>query len=117
MFATRRCRRSSAIHGWSREIENSTGWIGANCVIYNGVDTEDYHPRLAAIHRDEIRHRLGITENAPLLLYVGSGYERKGVPQLLPAFATLKRRDAQLVIIGADRKLHATKTTQQPALD
>lgn len=78
-------------------------------VIYNGVDTEDYHPRLAEIHRQVTRHRLGIAENAPLLLYVGSGYERKGVPQLLQAFSTLKRNDAQLIIIGADRKLAATK--------
>lgn len=78
-------------------------------VIYNGVDTEDYHPRLTAIHRQDTRRRLGIAENAPLLLYVGSGYERKGVPQLLQAFSTVKRSDAQLVVIGADRKLMATK--------
>ena len=78
-------------------------------VIYNGVDTEDYHPRLATIHRQATRLRLGIAENAPLMLYVGSGYERKGVPQLLNAFSTLKRSDAQLVVIGADRKLVATK--------
>ena len=80
-------------------------------VIYNGVDTEDYHPRLAAIHRQEIRQNMGIPANAPLLLYVGSGYERKGVPQLLQAFATLKRSDAQLIVIGDDRKLQATKAT------
>jgi UDP-glucose:(heptosyl)LPS alpha-1,3-glucosyltransferase len=78
-------------------------------VIYNGVDTADYHPRLSEVHREETRSRLGIAEDAPLLLYVGSGYERKGVPQLLQAFSSLKRRDAQLVIIGADRKLQATK--------
>ena len=78
-------------------------------VIYNGVDTEDYHPRLATIHRQSIRRRLGIVEDAPLLLYVGSGYERKGVPQLLKAFSTLKRSDAQLLVIGADRKLASTK--------
>lgn len=40
-------------------------------VIYNGVDTEDYHPRLATIHRQATRRRLGIAENAPLMLYVG----------------------------------------------
>ena len=80
-------------------------------VIYNGVDTEDYHPRLAAIHRQEIRQNMGIPENAPLLLYVGSGYERKGVPQLLQAFATLRRNDAQLIVIGDDRKLQATKAS------
>lgn len=78
-------------------------------VIYNGVDTDDFHPRLAELHRTAVRHRLGIHPEAPLLLYVGSGYERKGVPQLLQAFASLRRRDTHLVIIGADRRLQATK--------
>lgn len=78
-------------------------------VIYNGVDTEDFHPRLAGIHRQATRLRLGIPETVPLLLFVGSGYERKGVPQLLQAFASMNRREAHLIIIGADRKLHAMK--------
>ena len=79
-------------------------------VIYNGVDTEDFHPRLAEAYRQETRLHLGIPPHVPLLLYVGSGYERKGVPQLLRAFASLKRRDAHLIVIGDDRKLQPTKT-------
>lgn len=78
-------------------------------IIYNGVDTEDFHPRLAAIHREATRKNLGISDNTPTLLYVGSGYERKGVPQLLQAFALMNQHNAHLIIIGADRKLKATK--------
>ncbi|HSG22541.1 MAG TPA: glycosyltransferase family 4 protein [Azonexus sp.] len=78
-------------------------------IIYNGVDTGDFHPRLAAMHRQSARQSLGISESVPLLLYVGSGYERKGVPQLLQAFARLNHPEAHLVVIGADRRLKATK--------
>jgi UDP-glucose:(heptosyl)LPS alpha-1,3-glucosyltransferase len=78
-------------------------------VIYNGVDTEDFHPRLAGLHRSSTRQKLGVPESAPVLLYVGSGYERKGVPQLLAAFAQLNHPAAQILIIGADRKLKATQ--------
>jgi UDP-glucose:(heptosyl)LPS alpha-1,3-glucosyltransferase len=78
-------------------------------VIYNGVDTDDFHPRLAGIHRQSTRQSLGIAQTVPVLLYVGSGYARKGVPQLLQAFSTMNERDAHLIIIGADRKLQAAK--------
>jgi len=44
-----------------------------------------------------------------VLLFVGSGFERKGVPQLLRAAAAMQRQDAQIVIVGADRKLKAMR--------
>ncbi|HLO64571.1 MAG TPA: glycosyltransferase family 4 protein, partial [Azonexus sp.] len=48
-------------------------------------------------------------DEAPLLLFVGSGFERKGVPQLLRAAARMQRKDARIVIVGADRKLKAMR--------
>ncbi len=78
-------------------------------VIYNGVDLEDFHPRLREIHRAKQRAIMGIGEDVPVLLYVGSGFERKGVPQLLQAFSLLESRDAHLIVVGADRKLKAMK--------
>jgi UDP-glucose:(heptosyl)LPS alpha-1,3-glucosyltransferase len=77
-------------------------------VIYNGIDAEDFHPRLAA-HRLQVRQQAGIPDAVPLLLFVGSGFERKGVPQLLQALVGMQRRDAHLVIVGADRKLKAMR--------
>lgn len=76
-------------------------------VIYNGVDTEFFHPGLADEFRSQTRRLSGIPAEAPLLLFVGSGFERKGVPQLLRAFALARNRTAHLVIIGADRRLKA----------
>jgi UDP-glucose:(heptosyl)LPS alpha-1,3-glucosyltransferase len=78
-------------------------------VIYNGVDTDDFHPRLGALHRTAVRKSLGVSDATPLLLYVGSGYERKGVPQLLRAFIGAARSGAHLVVVGADRQLKATR--------
>lgn len=76
-------------------------------VIYNGVDTAVFHPSLAEEFRAVTRAQAGIPHDAPLLLFVGSGFERKGVPQLLRAFAAVRTTGAHLVIIGADRKLKA----------
>jgi UDP-glucose:(heptosyl)LPS alpha-1,3-glucosyltransferase len=73
-------------------------------VIYNGVDLEHFHPRLRAEHRAAVRATLGIDAATPIILFVGSGFERKGVPTLLPALARMKRRDAVLLVVGRDRK-------------
>jgi len=72
-------------------------------VIENGVDLENFHPRLSTEWRERQRHALGIDADAPVFLYVGSGFERKGVPQLLAAIAKMKSRQAQFVIVGQDR--------------
>jgi len=76
-------------------------------VIYNGVDTAVFHPSLDGEFRASTRAQAAIPQDAPLLLFVGSGFERKGVPQLLRAFAAARTGEAHLVIVGADRKLQA----------
>lgn len=74
-------------------------------VIYNGVDLEAFHPGLAGEHRQAVRREHGIAEETPLFLFVGNGFERKGVPQLLRAFATMRNKDARLAIVGGDKKM------------
>ena len=76
-------------------------------LIENGVDLEHFHPRLAAAHRVELRGRLGIAAEAPLFLYVGGGFERKGVPRLLRAFAAMASQEVHLLVVGGDRSLKA----------
>ncbi|MBI2960018.1 MAG: glycosyltransferase family 4 protein [Betaproteobacteria bacterium] len=76
-------------------------------VIHNGVDLEHFHPRVKAEHRAAMRARLGIAGDATVFLFVGSGFERKGVPQLLEAFARLEDRSARLAIVGVDRSQRA----------
>jgi UDP-glucose:(heptosyl)LPS alpha-1,3-glucosyltransferase len=78
-------------------------------VIYNGVDTAQFQPALADEFRATTRAATGIAPSVPLLLFVGSGFERKGVPQLLQAAARMQRTEARIVIVGADRKLKVMK--------
>ena len=72
-------------------------------VIYSGVDTGAFHPDLKK-HRGEIRARHGIPEEATLFLFVGSGFERKGMAALLQAMAMLPG-EPFLLVVGRDRKL------------
>jgi UDP-glucose:(heptosyl)LPS alpha-1,3-glucosyltransferase len=44
-----------------------------------------------------------------LFLFVGNGFERKGVPRLLRAFAALSERTARLLVVGGDRRLEAAR--------
>ncbi|MGE5469021.1 MAG: glycosyltransferase family 4 protein, partial [Ignavibacteria bacterium] len=72
-------------------------------VIHNGVDLERFHPGLRDEHRARVRAELALPADAPVVLFVGSGFERKGVPMLLRALAAMKRGDTQLVVVGKDR--------------
>jgi len=72
-------------------------------VIYSGVDLETFHPRLKEAHRQSVRAQLGIPGDATLFLFVGSGFERKGLAALLRALAE-QPSSAQLAVIGHDRR-------------
>lgn len=72
-------------------------------VVHNGVDLEYFNPGLKALHRAEMRARLGIADDTPVILYVGSGFARKGVPQLLQAMTYLQHDKAVAVIVGKDK--------------
>lgn len=59
-------------------------------VIYNGVDLEYFHPGL----------RQKPAAGRPVVLFVGSGFERKGLPTLLEAMVDV---DAELQVVGRDK--------------
>ena len=72
-------------------------------VIHNGVDLEHFHPGLRDEHRARLRAELGIAADAPVILFVGSGFERKGVPTLMRALAGMKHQAAHAIVVGKDR--------------
>lgn len=82
-------------------------------LIENGVDLDVFNPAQVSIHRAGIRRASGIPESVPLLLHVGSGFARKGVPQLLQAMARCAGGEFHLAIVGADRKLNALRATAE----
>lgn len=71
-------------------------------IIRNGVDTDYYRPP-TDIERARSRGELGVNRNRTVFTYVGSGFERKGVKQLLHAMTHLS--DAHLFIVGSDKHL------------
>jgi UDP-glucose:(heptosyl)LPS alpha-1,3-glucosyltransferase len=71
-------------------------------VIYNGVDLAAFNPTLRDEWRARKRAELGISDSAMVFLFVGSGFARKGVPQLLRAMTGV--RGAHLIVVGEDRE-------------
>ncbi len=71
-------------------------------VVYNGVDLARFHPRLRETTRVATRAELGVPAAASVLLFAGSGFERKGLDVALGALRTLADRAARLVVIGRD---------------
>ncbi|MFT4171896.1 MAG: glycosyltransferase family 4 protein [Rhodocyclaceae bacterium] len=72
-------------------------------VIHNGVDLARFSPDLRATHRDAVRAALGVGHRTPVVVYVGSGFARKGVAQLIDALQKPALAQAELWIIGKDR--------------
>ena len=77
-------------------------------LIYNGVDSEKFTPATNSHKREDLRDtlrtELGIPKSSLILLFVGSGFERKGVPLLLQLMKELPL-NIHLVIIGKDRRM------------
>ncbi len=71
-------------------------------VIYNGVDPRFFdHSDLNEL-RTKQRETLGIDDETYLLLFAGSGFERKGLLYLIEAVAKLKERNinVKLMVVG-----------------
>jgi UDP-glucose:(heptosyl)LPS alpha-1,3-glucosyltransferase len=73
-------------------------------VIHNGVEWDSFAGpfRESMEQKDAIRRELNFKQDMHYFLYVGSGYERKGVNFIINAL-TLLPRYCYLVVIGKDR--------------
>ena len=68
--------------------------------IYNGVDLDRFHPDNRGRHRRAARAEAGIPDGAWLLLFVGSGFARKGLDTAIEALATAGDPGARLLVTG-----------------
>ncbi len=73
-------------------------------LIRNAVDAVAFHPGLRQEMRAPVRQQLGIPREAHVVLHVGSGFERKGVPALLEALARARNRP-WAIVVGRDKRL------------
>jgi len=67
-------------------------------LIYNGVDTDAFRPDESGQKRREVRSRHSIDMDVPVIIYVGSGFERKGLGRLISAMREVP--DAVVIAIG-----------------
>jgi UDP-glucose:(heptosyl)LPS alpha-1,3-glucosyltransferase len=69
-------------------------------VIYNGVDLQRFHPANRGTMRAAARAEAGLPAEAWTALFVGSGFERKGLATAVEAMAVLGDPRSRLVVIG-----------------
>src|SRR3989339_1743464 len=69
-------------------------------VIYNGVDTDAFTPRARLQYRDTVRAKYRIASDEVLLLFVGSGFKRKGLKYVIDAFPFIKDKKIKLLVVG-----------------
>jgi len=69
-------------------------------VVYNGVRLDRFHPDNRNRFRSEMRKRFKISDGEVVVLFVGSGFERKGLEYLVKAVQYLERKNWRLVLVG-----------------
>jgi UDP-glucose:(heptosyl)LPS alpha-1,3-glucosyltransferase len=69
-------------------------------VVYNGVSLKRFHPENKKRFRLRIREKLNIPEKKILILFVGSGFERKGLKFLLESLEFLSSDNWHLLLMG-----------------
>jgi len=69
-------------------------------LIYNGVDLARFTPDKRARHRTAMRAELGVDAADWCVLFVGSGFERKGLGPLVDGLASMSDRRARLIVAG-----------------
>lgn len=69
-------------------------------IIYNGVDLARFTPENRVKWRDDVRKGLSIPQDSLVLLFVGSGFERKGLNTLIDSIPFIKKVDIKVLVIG-----------------
>jgi UDP-glucose:(heptosyl)LPS alpha-1,3-glucosyltransferase len=75
-------------------------------VVYSGIDANRFAAQDRDAVRRELRAKFGIPASAPLAVYVGSGFERKGLSAFLQALATYHRNSDDgpfALVVGKDK--------------
>lgn len=68
-------------------------------LVRNGIDVDRFHRG----NRKAVRGRLGIHDDEFVMLFVGSGWERKGLKYFLRAYRGVARENVRALIVGKGR--------------
>lgn len=78
-------------------------------LIYNGVDLKRFSYPNSGDERQKTRGRLGLKDNQPVLIFVGSGFQRKGLKLAIDAIQAVSNEIA-LIVVGGDKRLEKYKS-------
>lgn len=71
-------------------------------LIYNGVDLQRFSYPVASEVRQQTRRSLALKEDQPVLAFVGSGFQRKGLKQAIDAIQAVSK-DIAIIVVGGDK--------------
>jgi len=74
-------------------------------VIYNGVDHDRFHPQRRLTEGRRVREQFRIPLDRPVVIFVGTGFRRKGLDRLLELWASRQLQGITLLVVGNDRRL------------
>jgi UDP-glucose:(heptosyl)LPS alpha-1,3-glucosyltransferase len=79
-------------------------------VVYDGVDAPHWSAHRPG-EREDVRNRFGISADAPVLLFVGNAFRRKGLDTLLMAMPKLDPTGIHALVVGEDPRRGAYQQT------
>jgi len=102
MFEKRWCRKIVAISEMVKKDIQKHYRVPDDkiAVVYNGVELERFHPKNKKLYRSKIREKLKVPDESVLILFVGSGFERKGLKFLIQSLELLSSDNWQLLLMG-----------------
>ena len=71
-------------------------------IIYNGIELKEIDYKKSY---DKLSKEFSISKNQSILLFVGSGFKRKGVAEFLQIISKLKTTDIKAFIIGKEKNI------------
>jgi UDP-glucose:(heptosyl)LPS alpha-1,3-glucosyltransferase len=72
-------------------------------VVHNGVDLENFHPSNVTLYRKSLRKEFRVPAESLVILFLGSGFRRKGLKSLIDSLPMVKKQIPQVVLMVAGR--------------
>ena len=71
-------------------------------VVYNGVDLKQFHLDNRKHFRAALRRTYGLAEESQVVLFLGTGYRRKGLHVAIRAFSMVATGNRYMIVVGKD---------------
>jgi UDP-glucose:(heptosyl)LPS alpha-1,3-glucosyltransferase len=75
-------------------------------LVPSGIDLDRFSPSARERHRAAMRRQLGIADETPVALLLGSGYAIKGLPAAIEAVAR-SRHKPEFWVVGRNKRFHS----------